>query len=50
MQQIVFKSEFPVLFDAVQTENAQYLRKYAARLKGLLSQKSRKKKCLKFEV
>ena len=25
MQQVVFKREFPVLFDAVKTENLQYL-------------------------
>ena len=43
MQQIVFKRNFFVLFDAVKTENMQYIEEKMQPIKNVLSKKSRKK-------
>ena len=48
-QQIVFKREFSVLFDAVKTENVQYLEEKMQPIKRILSKKFQKKNRLKFE-
>ena len=49
MQQIVFKRVFFVLFDAIKTENAQYLEEKMQPIKLLLLKKIQKKNRLKFE-
>ena len=41
MQQIVFKKEFSVLFDAVKTENLQYLEKKIQPIKKIAIKKNR---------
>ena len=43
MQQIVFKREFSFLFDAVKTENVQYLEEKIQPTKKNVIKKSRKK-------
>ena len=50
MQQIIFKREFSFLFDAVKTENVQYLEgKKQPNKRDCCRKKSRKKNHLKFE-
>ena len=43
MQQIVFKREFFVIFDAFKTENEQYLEEKIQPIKKIVIKKSRKK-------
>ena len=43
MQQIVIKREFSILFDAVKTENVQYLEEKMQPIKRIAIEKSRKK-------
>ena len=50
MQQILFKSEFSVLFDAAKTKNVQYLEEKVQPLKRLLSKKIQKKKSFKIVI
>ena len=47
MQQIVFKREFSVLFDAVKTENMQYLEEKIQPIKKIIIKTIQKKKSLK---
>ena len=47
MQQIVFKKEFSVLFDAIKTENVQYLKEEIQPVKMIAMEKSKNKKLLK---
>ena len=49
MQQIVFKREFFILFDAVKTENVQYLEEKIQSIKKKCYKKIQKKSRLKFE-
>ena len=44
MQQIVFKREFSILFDAVKTEKVQYLEEKIRPIKKIVTQKIQKKK------
>ena len=43
MQQIVYKIEFSILFDAIKTENVQYLEEKLQSIKKLVIEKIRKK-------
>ena len=49
MQQIVFKREFFVLFDAVKTETVQYLEEKVQPNKNIVIKKSIRKNRLKFD-
>ena len=50
MEQIIFKREFFILFDAVKTENVQYLEEKIQAIKKIVIEKIQKKKSLKFEL
>ena len=50
MQQIVFKREFPVLMDAVKTENVQYLIEKVQPIKKIVFEKNPEKESLKILI
>ena len=49
MQQIVFKRKYSVLFDAVKTENVQYLEENIQPIKKIVIEKIEEKNRLKYE-